>query len=461
MSELVTASMTVDGETITATMDVVSGGGGGSGTVTSVAVSGSDGLEVDSGSPITSSGTIALGVNASTLKTFLSLNNVENTALSTWAGTSSITTLGTITTGTWTGSIIAPAYLGTGSSISTKYLRGDGTWQTLSGGGDAATSANLDQFADVTQTAGQTLAITSSTTLSGGTHSGTNTGDNATNSQYSGLVSNATHTGDVTGSTALTIAATGVAAGTYGTTGGTIPEITVNAKGQITSATSYPVVPGDGTVSLAKLANLAQDQFIGRVTASTGVPETATITAAARTVLDDTTVAAMVNTLGGATSTGTGGIVRATSPTFVTPNLGTPASGTISTGVVIPWEIIIACSDETTALTAGTAKASFRMPWAATLTALTASVKTDPQGSSLIVDVNENGTTVMGTHASQYKLIIETTEKTSTTAAGTNVATITDSALAADAEITIDIDAVGASVAGAGLKVTLKGFRTI
>lgn len=45
------------------------------------------------------------------------------------------------------------------------------------------------------------------------------------------------------------------------------------------------------------MADLAQDQFIGRTTASTGVPQTATITAAARTVLDDTTVAAMVDTL--------------------------------------------------------------------------------------------------------------------------------------------------------------------
>jgi len=90
--------------------------------------------------------------------------------------------------------------------------------------------------------------------------------------------SNATHTGDVTGSGALTIASS--------------------------------------AVTLAKMANLAQDQFIGRTTASTGVPQTATITAAARTMLDDTTVAAMVNTLGGATATGTGGIVRAVSPSF-------------------------------------------------------------------------------------------------------------------------------------------------
>lgn len=40
-------------------------------------------------------------------KTDVGLSNVENTALSTWAGTSSITTLGTITSGTWNGSAIA------------------------------------------------------------------------------------------------------------------------------------------------------------------------------------------------------------------------------------------------------------------------------------------------------------------------------------------------------------------
>lgn len=43
----------------------------------SVAISGSDGIEVDSGSPITSSGTIALGVNKSTM---LSTLNVEDGA---------------------------------------------------------------------------------------------------------------------------------------------------------------------------------------------------------------------------------------------------------------------------------------------------------------------------------------------------------------------------------------------
>lgn len=45
----------------------------------------------------------------STVRTILSINNVENTALSTWTGTSTITTLGTIATGTWNGTAISPA----------------------------------------------------------------------------------------------------------------------------------------------------------------------------------------------------------------------------------------------------------------------------------------------------------------------------------------------------------------
>ncbi len=49
----------------------------GSGTVTSVAVSGSDGIEVDSGSPVTSSGTIALGLNKSTTQSFLDISGTN------------------------------------------------------------------------------------------------------------------------------------------------------------------------------------------------------------------------------------------------------------------------------------------------------------------------------------------------------------------------------------------------
>ena len=54
------------------------------------------------------------------VKIDLSLDNVENTALSTWPGSVNITTLGTITSGTWNGSVIGEIYGGTGlSSYST------------------------------------------------------------------------------------------------------------------------------------------------------------------------------------------------------------------------------------------------------------------------------------------------------------------------------------------------------
>ena len=112
----------------------------------------------------------------------------------------------------------------------------------------------------------------------------------------------------------------------------------------------------------------------------------------------------------------------------------------------------VACSDETTDLATGTGVVTFRMPHAMTLTAVRASVTTAPTGSTVIVDINEAGTSVLST-----KLSIDASEKTSTTAA--TAAVISDSALADDAEITIDIDQVGSTVAGAGLKVWLIGAR--
>lgn len=47
-------------------------------------------------------------------KAMVGLGDVENTALSTWAGTTNITTLGTITSGTWSGSTIGVSKGGTG-----------------------------------------------------------------------------------------------------------------------------------------------------------------------------------------------------------------------------------------------------------------------------------------------------------------------------------------------------------
>ncbi len=118
-----------------------------------------------------------------------------------------------------------------------------------------------------------------------------------------------------------------------------------------------------------------------------------------------------------------------------------------------PVQVIpVACSDETTALTTGTAKVTFRMPYAFTLTDIRASLTTaQTSGNIFTVDVNESGVSILST-----KLTIDNTEKTSTTAATARV--ISDTSLADDSEITIDIDQIGDGTAK-GLKVYLIGTK--
>ena len=115
--------------------------------------------------------------------------------------------------------------------------------------------------------------------------------------------------------------------------------------------------------------------------------------------------------------------------------------------------IAIACSDETTDLAAGTAAATFHMPYAFTLTGVKAGVTTAPVGSVLTVDINEAGSTILST-----KLTIDASEKTSATAA--TAAVISDTTLADNALMTVDIDGVGSSTAGTGLKIYLIGYAT-
>ena len=117
--------------------------------------------------------------------------------------------------------------------------------------------------------------------------------------------------------------------------------------------------------------------------------------------------------------------------------------------------IAIACGDETTATAAATAVVTFHMPYAFYLTGIKAGVTTAPVGSVLTVDLNEAGSTCLTT-----KLTIDAGEKTSATAATAAVIGGAGPALASDALMTIDVDGVGSSTAGAGLKVYLIGYQT-
>ena len=94
-------------------------GGGTSGTVSlavDVGIADDKIVQIDSASvadddfaKFTSAG--LEGRSYSEVKSDISLDNVENTALSTWAGTTNVTTLGTVTSGTWNGTDIAAGYI--------------------------------------------------------------------------------------------------------------------------------------------------------------------------------------------------------------------------------------------------------------------------------------------------------------------------------------------------------------
>lgn len=119
----------------------------------------------------------------------------------------------------------------------------------------------------------------------------------------------------------------------------------------------------------------------------------------------------------------------------------------------VEQSIIIAVGDETTAVTTGTAKVTFRMPYAFTVTEVRASLTgAGSTSGTTTFDINESGSTILST-----KLTIDQGEKTSTTAA--TPAVISDASLADDAEITIDVDAVTGGADETGPKITLIGYR--
>lgn len=117
-----------------------------------------------------------------------------------------------------------------------------------------------------------------------------------------------------------------------------------------------------------------------------------------------------------------------------------------------PENLLFACSDESSNLTVATSAVTFRMPFTMYLNDVKASVNVAPVGSTLTVDVTQNGTSIFST-----PLSIDANEETSTTAATPVV--ISNRNLLEDAKIVVRINQVGSTSPGRGLKLNFKGYR--
>lgn len=453
--------------------------------------------------------------DAAAARTLIGLGSVENTAISTWAGSTNLTTLGTVGTGTWNASIIAPAYLGSGSGITSKFLRGDGTWQTLATGtGDALVSNPLSQFAattsaqlagvltnesgtgtfvlssitdalqpldaDLTQIAG--LADPNADRLlfwddSAGVYTHLTLG---TNLSITGTTINATGSGGIASTDIDTSAELRALVTDESGTGALIfagGALGTPSSVTLTNGTGLPVstgLTGLGTGGATFLATPSSANLAAFLTgeSGTGNPVFSSVTDALDTRLtaaevtwtiadpgadailawddSDTGTEMQTWTLGTGISN-VGDVLTLDSDLVtwagVTPGTGvatflaSPTATNFDAAVAIPDVWMIAFSDETTAITTGTAKVTFRAPYAVTVTGVKASLTTVSSSGIPTIDINEAGTTILST-----KLTIDASEKTSTTAA--TAAVISDTAIALDAEITIDVDVAGTGATG-------------
>lgn len=220
----------------------------------------------------TGNGTIsALPVWSVVSKTDVGLSNVENTALSTWAGSTNLNTVGSITTGTWNGTPVGGSFGGTGQS---SYAIGDilaaTSTTTLGKVNDIATGNVLNSGGvgvlpfwgklNLATSVSGNLSVSNLNSGTGATSTSVWTGD-GTWKPYINLYNT---DGTLTGNRNVTMAGSalsfnggnmGVSGGNFSVTGTTANTGTVGSSFLLNTPVNDPLTAASGTVThIAEMA---------------------------------------------------------------------------------------------------------------------------------------------------------------------------------------------------------------
>ena len=267
--------------------------------------------------------------------------------------------------------------------------------------------------------------------------------------------------GTLTSCTGLPI--TGLASGSSSNLAGVISDET--GSGSLVFATSPTLVtPALGTPASGTLTNCTFPTLNQSTTGSS-----ASCTGNSATVTTNANLTGDVTSTGNATAIGSGVIINADvngsaaiaysklnlSSSIVTGDIvdGTITKADMATAAKTE-SLIIAAGDETTALTVADGKTEFQMPYAFTLTDVRATLTTAGSTSGVTtIDVEDDGVSIFST-----LLTIDSTEKTSTSAA--TAAVISGATIADGSIMKINCDVLSGGATEAGLKIAFIGYQT-
>jgi hypothetical protein len=236
-----------------------------------------------------------------------------------------------------------------------------------------------------------------------------------------------------------------------------------NIIGNGQSLTSIPGANVSGNVTsavqshFANIANsVAAANISGTISSATSATTAGTVTTAAQPNITSTGTLTSLSTgtitISANANIGMSGTLSQISGANLVSATYLSGDGSSLTNLKPNLFMTIALSDESTAITTGLGKVTFRAPFAMTLYQIPrASLSTASTGGIPEIDINKNGTTIFST-----RLTIDANEKTSVTAA--TAAVMSTTTFADDDEISMDIDVAGTGAKG--LKVTLYYRRT-